>query len=50
MHLLKVISDPENEEYKEMKLWIGEDFDSEYFDKEVINIILAEKNYGFFSI
>jgi hypothetical protein len=50
MHLLKVISDPENEEYEEMKSWIGEDFDSEYFDKEVINIILAEKNYGCFSI
>ena len=50
MDLLKVISDPENEDYKEMKSWIGDDFDSEYFNKEDINNLLTKKNYGCLSI
>jgi hypothetical protein len=50
MDLLKVIYDPENEDYKEMKSWIGDDFDSEYFNKEEINIFLTKKNYGCISI
>ena len=50
MDLLNVIADPENEEYKEMKSWIGDDFDSEYFDKEWINILLTRKDYGCLSL
>ncbi|MGB4254390.1 MAG: plasmid pRiA4b ORF-3 family protein [Rectinema sp.] len=50
MDLLEVISDPTNEDYKEMKSWIGEDFDPEYFDKEVINELLATKDYGCISL
>ena len=45
-----MISDPTNEDYKEMKSWIGEDFDPEYFDKEVINELLATKDYGCISL
>jgi len=50
MDLLKVISDPEHEDYKEMKSWIGKDFDSEYFNKEEINNLLTGKNYGCISL
>ncbi len=35
-NLLEIISDPENEEYKEMMEWVGGKFDPEHFDvKEV---------------
>ena len=50
MDLLKVISDPKNDDYKEMKSWIGDDFDSEYFNKEEISNLLTKKNYGCLSM
>ena len=50
MDMLRVLNDHENEDYEEYKSWIGDDFDSEYFDKEVINILLTKKNYGCFSM
>ena len=34
--LLQIISDPDHEEYEEMKEWLGDEFDPEHFDvKEV---------------
>jgi hypothetical protein len=50
MDMLKILSDPKNEDYEEYKSWIGEDFDSEYFDKEVVNILLTKKHYGCYSM
>jgi len=44
--LLKVISDPKNEEYNEMIEWLGDDFDPEYIDIEEINEMLKERDYG----
>lgn len=45
-NLLEIISDPGNEEYDEMIDWLGDDFDPDYFNIEVINDMLKEKNYG----
>ena len=50
MNMLKALSDQKNKDYEEYRSWIGDDFDSEYFDKELINILLGRKNYGSFSI
>jgi hypothetical protein len=38
--LLKVIKNPEHEEYEEMMEWVGEDFDPEAFDLDEINSAL----------
>lgn len=44
--LLKIISNPEDEEYTEMIEWLGDGFDPEYFDKDDINDLLKERDYG----
>jgi len=44
--LLKIISNPNNDEYDEMMEWLGNDFDPEHFDIELINERLKRKNYG----
>ncbi len=44
--LLKVISNPEDEEYNEMIEWLGAGFDPEFFDIEEINDLLKERDYG----
>ncbi|GAB4219310.1 MAG: plasmid pRiA4b ORF-3 family protein [Spirochaetota bacterium] len=49
LDLLKIISNPENEEYDEMMEWLGGEFDPEYFDMELINDLLKSKNYGVIS-
>lgn len=35
--LIKTLSNPEDEEYEEMKDWVGKDWHSESFDKNAIN-------------
>ncbi len=35
--LVDVLKDPSNEEYKEMRRWVGRKFDPEYFDLEATN-------------
>ncbi|MGC8497224.1 MAG: plasmid pRiA4b ORF-3 family protein [Thermoplasmata archaeon] len=40
--LLKILSDPSNEEYEETKTWAGEDFDPEKFDIEETNELLKD--------
>jgi hypothetical protein len=40
MDLLNVLNDPNDPEYDERIEWIGEDFDSELFDAEEINVRL----------
>lgn len=37
MRILEIMKDPDNEEYEEMKEWIGEDYDPEKIDLEEIN-------------
>ncbi|MBU0568609.1 plasmid pRiA4b ORF-3 family protein [bacterium] len=44
--LLKIIRDPENEEYEEMRKWAGEDFDPEEFDPDEINRMLGSSGYN----
>ncbi len=44
--LLEIISNPKDEEYKDLIEWLGDDFDPEYFDIEEVNEMLKEKNYG----
>lgn len=45
--LLEVLKNPQHEEYDELVDWIGDEhFDPEYFDKDEVNELLREKNYG----
>ena len=44
--LLRILKNPNHKEYKEMKQWIGKQFDSEYFDIDIINKLLKKKDYG----
>ena len=48
-HMLKVMSNPKDKEYKEMKEWLGGGYDPEDFDIEVINKGLQQEDYGCFS-
>ena len=38
--LLEIINQPDHEQYKEYKDWLGDEFDSEYFDMDEINDML----------
>lgn len=46
MKMLKVLSDPEDEEYEDILYWVGEDFDPKEFDEEKINSLLQTPNHG----
>ena len=41
-HLLEVLRDPKHEEHKEIREWVGGDFDPEAFDLGDINRVLRE--------
>ena len=43
---LKIISNPQHEEYEETMEWCGEEFDPEYFNIQEINELLSQRNYG----
>ncbi|MHB9035016.1 MAG: plasmid pRiA4b ORF-3 family protein [Armatimonadota bacterium] len=43
VELLRVLTDPEDEEYGEMKTWVGPHFDPEKFDPEIVNIGLPRR-------
>jgi len=45
-NFLKIISNPRDKEYKEMIEWAGGKFDPESFDKEAINDLLKEDDFG----
>lgn len=45
-NFLKSISNPRDKEYKEMIEWAGGKFDPESFDKEAINDLLKEDDFG----
>ncbi len=42
MELLDVLNDPNDPEYEDRVEWIGEDFDSELFDVDKINLRLKK--------
>ncbi len=44
--LLKIIADPKHKEYKEVKVWLGKNFHSEYFNISATNKLLKKKDYG----
>lgn len=46
VRFLEAIRDPEHEEHEEFLEWIGGNFDPERFDKEEVNEMLKEENYG----
>jgi hypothetical protein len=41
-HLLEVLENPEDEEYDDVRIWIGEEFDPEEFDKEYVNKVFKK--------
>jgi hypothetical protein len=45
-NLLKILKDPKHAQYQEYKEWIGEHFDPEEFDLDLINDELKTKDYG----
>ncbi len=44
--MLEVLKQPDHEEYEEYIEWVGGEFDPEYFNKDEVNKLLKEKNYG----
>jgi hypothetical protein len=44
--MLEILKQPDHEEYKSFIEWLGDEFDPEYFDKDEINELLREKDYG----
>lgn len=40
-NLLRVLSDPRDEEYADMRRWVGRAFDPEKFEREKVNKKLA---------
>ena len=44
--MLEILKDPKDEEYESYIEWLGGPFDPEYFDKDAINKLLKEDNYG----
>jgi len=43
LNLLKVIANPEDDEHESMIEWLGDDFDPEQFDLEIINRLLMPR-------
>ena len=49
-NMLEILKHPDHEEYEEYIEWLGEEFDSKYFDKNEINEMLKTQNYGSFEL
>lgn len=47
--LLEILKQPQHEEYESTLEWLGGDFDPDEFDRELVNQLLAEPDYGCFS-
>lgn len=45
-YMLEVIKDPEHEDYEELRDWLGEEFDPEFFDIDTVNELLKRKDFG----
>lgn len=44
--MLDILKQPDHEEYESYSEWLGDEFDPEYFDKDEINKMLKEKDFG----
>lgn len=44
-NLLKILKDPEHEEYEQWKTWLPEDFDPEHFDLAEVNSALSLRKW-----
>jgi hypothetical protein len=44
--ILEILRQPDHAEYESYLEWLGEEFDPEYFDKNVINKLLKKKDFG----
>ena len=45
-NFLQIINDPGHPEFREYRDWLGSDFDPEYFNKDEVNELLKQKDYG----
>ena len=48
--IFEILSNPEHKEYESYVEWLGGDFDPEFFDKEEVNELLQEEDYGCFEV
>jgi hypothetical protein len=48
LNMLKILKKPDHEEYDTYIEWLGEEFDPQDFDKDMVNILLNEEDYGCF--
>lgn len=48
LNMLEVLKDPNHEEYEEYVYWLGDEFDSAYFDITEINEMLRMEDFGCF--
>lgn len=46
--MLEILKQPDHEEYESYIEWLGDEFDPEYFNKDEVNELLKEKDYGYF--
>jgi len=46
--LLEILKNPKHKEYESYMEWMGGEFSPEYFDKEEVNKLLVEKDFGCF--
>ncbi|HPX75062.1 MAG TPA: plasmid pRiA4b ORF-3 family protein [Bacteroidales bacterium] len=44
--MLEVLKDPEHEDYEELRDWLGEEFDPQFFDIDTVNELLKRKDFG----
>lgn len=44
--MLEILKQPDHEEHESFIEWLGDEFDPEYFDKDEVNELLREKDYG----
>ncbi|MFW5771616.1 MAG: plasmid pRiA4b ORF-3 family protein [Spirochaetota bacterium] len=44
--LLEILKNPNHEEYEDTIDWLGDEFDPEYFNKDEVNQLLREKDFG----
>ena len=49
-NLLEIMNNPDHEEYKSYVDWLGNKFDPEYFDKDEVNELLKQNDYGCFEL
>lgn len=48
--MLEILNDPKHEEHKTYLEWLGGEFDPEQFDREEVNTMLQEKDFGVIDI